>query len=99
MQPRPACSLAAAAVRPPPLDCHAMMQFLRDRHERQYQLAFNRGAIRGDIIYSICMAVFGLSAVYRLHGTPDAGSVVRGWARCWSLVGSSIRLAHTCTRL
>lgn len=54
-----------------------MMQFLRDRHERQFQLAFNRGAIRGDIIYSICLAVFGLSAVHRLRDTPGMGSAVR----------------------
>lgn len=73
-----------------------MMQFLRDRHERQFQLAFNRGAIRGDIIYSICLAVFGLSTTYRLRGTPDAGSAVseRGGGSLHMPVGLLACLEH-----
>lgn len=59
-----------------------MMQFERDRHERQFQLAFNRSAIRGDIIYSLCLGVFGLSAVHRLRELPGTGSAVR-LAKWW----------------
>lgn len=29
-----------------------MMQFERDRWERQFQLGFNRGACRTDLLYS-----------------------------------------------
>ena len=54
-----------------------MMQFDRERHERHFQLAFNRVAIRSDVLYGVCLAVFGLLAAFQLRSVPGADGAVR----------------------
>jgi hypothetical protein len=43
------------------------MQFERDQYERKFQLRFNRGCLRGDLLYALCLATFGLSGESAWH--------------------------------
>lgn len=37
------------------------MHFSREPWEQRFQLSFNRGCMRTDILYALCLAAFGLS--------------------------------------
>ncbi|KAL4434608.1 hypothetical protein ABPG77_002731 [Micractinium sp. CCAP 211/92] len=48
------------------------MHFSRQPWEQRFQLSFNRGCMRTDILYALCLAAFGLSAFYRVRQEPSA---------------------------
>jgi hypothetical protein len=41
--------------------CNGGMQFERAQYDRKFQLRFNRGCLRADLLYALCLAAFGLS--------------------------------------
>ncbi|PSC68463.1 peptidase S15 [Micractinium conductrix] len=63
------------------------MYFQREQWERRFQLSYNRGCMRTDVLHSLCISAFALSAIYRLHATPgDVALAVTPLLACVPLV-------------
>ena len=83
--------------------CNGGMQFERAQYERKFQLRFNRGCLRADLLYALCLAAFGLSGGCAWHAAAVCCCVAHYIHHVYSLTPlppACIRcLGFACSRL